>query len=42
MKKRRLLLVGLACAVAAVFAAQVRGVAGEEIGRLRADNYGGI
>ncbi len=34
MKKRRLLLLGLACAVAAVFAAQVRGQAAEEVKRL--------
>ena len=34
MKKRGLLMVGLTCAVAAVFAAQVRGEAAEEIGRL--------
>ncbi len=34
MKKRKMLLVGVACAVAAVFAAQVRGDAVEEIQRL--------
>ncbi len=34
MRKRTLLLMGLACAVAAVFAAQVRGDAAGEIGRL--------
>jgi len=34
MKKKTLLLVGLACAVAAVFAAPLRGDAAEEIGRL--------
>jgi hypothetical protein len=34
MKKKRLLLIGLACAVAAVFAAGVRGDAAGEIGRL--------
>ncbi len=34
MIKKKLLLVGMACAVAAVFAAQVRGDAGEEVGRL--------
>ena len=34
MKKRKLLLVGLACAVAAVFAVGVRGEAVEEIARL--------
>src|SRR5437899_3116337 len=34
MNKRRLLLLGLACAVAAVFAAQVRGQAAEEVKRL--------
>src|SRR6266571_2076778 len=34
MRKRRLLLAGLACAVAAVFAAQVRGDAAGEIKRL--------
>jgi ubiquinone/menaquinone biosynthesis C-methylase UbiE len=34
MKKRKLLLLGLACAVAAVFAVQVRGDAAEEIKRL--------
>jgi len=34
MKKREMLLVGVACAVAAVFAAQVRGDAVEEIQRL--------
>src|SRR5712691_1979990 len=34
MKRRTLLLAGLACAVAAVFAAQVRGDAAGEIGRV--------
>src|SRR5258708_13293773 len=34
MKKRTLLLVGLACAVAAVFAVGARGDAAAEIGRL--------
>ncbi|HEY6267645.1 MAG TPA: methyltransferase domain-containing protein [Candidatus Acidoferrum sp.] len=35
MKKKKLLLLGLACAVAAVFAVRVRGdAAGEEVGRL--------
>jgi len=34
MKKRTLLLVGLACAVAAVFTVQVRGDAAEEVKRL--------
>src|SRR2546430_15793205 len=34
MKKRKLLLYGLACAAAAVFAGQVRGDAADEIKRL--------
>ena len=34
MKKRKLLLFGLACAVAAVFAGQVRGDAADEVKRL--------
>src|SRR6266849_5751381 len=34
MKKKKLVLLGLACAVAAVFAVGVRGDAAEEIGRL--------
>src|SRR5437773_8752324 len=34
MRKRRLLLIGLACTVALVFAGQVRGDAAEEIKRL--------
>jgi ubiquinone/menaquinone biosynthesis C-methylase UbiE len=34
MRKRNLQLIGMVCAVAAVFAAQVRGEAGEEVGRL--------
>ncbi len=34
MRKRKLILVGLACAVAVVFAAQVRGDAAGEVGRL--------
>ncbi len=34
MRKRKLLLAGLACAVAIVFAAQVRGEAAEEVKRL--------
>jgi len=34
MNKKRLLLVGLACAMAAVFAVGVRGDAAEEIARL--------
>jgi hypothetical protein len=36
MKKKTSLLLGLACAVAVVFAAQVRGDAAGEIGRLAA------
>src|SRR2546430_17178237 len=34
MKKRKLLLYGLACAAAAVFAGQVRGDAADEVKRL--------
>jgi len=34
MKKKTLLVLGLACAAAVVFAAQVRGDAGEEVARL--------
>src|SRR2546429_2023548 len=34
MRKRRLLLIGLACTVALVFAGQVRGDAAEEVKRL--------
>src|SRR6266436_6163397 len=34
MKKKNLLLVGLVCAVTAVFAVQVRGEAAEEVKRL--------
>jgi SAM-dependent methyltransferase len=34
MKKKKLLLIGLACIAAAVFAEQVRGEAVEEVGRL--------
>src|SRR5882757_11449622 len=34
MKKKKLMLVGLACAAAAIFAVQVRGDAAGEIGRL--------
>ncbi len=34
MKKKKLLVAGLACAVAVVFAAQVRGDAAGEVGRL--------
>src|SRR5258708_35664189 len=42
MKKRRLLLVGLACAVAEVVAGQGGGVAGGGDWRVRAENHGGV